>query len=41
MDEHDRVIFARIAAGVFALMGILLMATVVGGALGLLDVSYG
>ncbi|GAA4264339.1 hypothetical protein [Dactylosporangium darangshiense] len=41
MDEHDRVLFARIMGGVFALIGILMMATVIGGVLGLLDVSYG
>ncbi|WP_327008440.1 hypothetical protein OHA72_15010 [Dactylosporangium sp. NBC_01737] len=41
MDQHDHVIFVRIIGGVFALVGILMMATVIGGILGLMDVSYG
>lgn len=41
MDEHDRVVFARIVGGVFTLIGVVLMASVIGGVLGLVDVSYG
>ena len=41
MDEHDRVVFARIVGGFFALIGIFMMATVIGGVLGLVDMSYG
>jgi hypothetical protein len=41
MDEHDTVVFARIAGGFLALIGIFMMATVIGGVLGLVDMSYG
>jgi hypothetical protein len=41
MDQHDQVVFVRIIGGIFALAGILMMVSVIGGILGLMDVSYG